>query len=206
MKDKVLLSYHKNLKVSKHVQPVFFGNVKAENYDPETNTEFVKPLQTVDEFTFYFLYCTINNITEKEQIASTQLLVLSAIMCKPLDFSLPIDSKDGKLTKIAEELSTSSKKARTPNSIYQSVKRLRDKGYLVETEDRLIVPNAKFQYVRQVVKKQLQQKGLATFDYIFKCFISNPKNNVEEKVSSDSFPKTDGQLPGSVPSNEVEGY
>ena len=180
-KNKFLIGYHKNLKVSKHAQPVFFGKVSSIDYDPNTNTELVAPVQTIDEFTFYFLYCTINNVTEEEHIASTQLLVLSAIMCKPLDFSLPIDSKDGKLAKIAEELSTA-KNVRTPNSIYQSVKRLRDKKYLVETEDRLIVPNAKFQYVRQVVKKQLEQKKFATFDYIFKCFIENKDGEETEEV------------------------
>lgn len=208
MKDKVLISYHKDLKVSKNVQPVFFGKAKSVDYDAETNTELINPLQTVDEFTFYFLYCTINNITEKEQIASTQLLVLSSIMCKPLDFSLPIDSKDGKLTQIAKELSTPGKRPRTPNSIYQSVKRLRDKGYLVETEDRLIVPNAKFQYVRQVVKKQLETKGLATFDYIFKCFISNPnsKVNEQETISVDTGATgTSGSIPSDLESVPTQG-
>ena len=91
-------------------------------------------------------------------------------MSRPLDFSLPIDSKDGKLTEIATELSLPDK-IRTPNAIYQSVKRLRDKGYLIEIEDRLIVPNAHFQRVRQIVKNQIAKKGFATFDYLFKCFI-----------------------------------
>ena len=49
------------------------------------------------------------------------------------------DVKDS-LTKIAKELSTEDK-VRTPNAIYQSVKRLRDKGYLIEIEDRLIKLN-----------------------------------------------------------------
>lgn len=169
---KWLLKYHDDYRVSTHANVVTFGNVEETAYEPDTNEAMVIPKGAVDEFTFYYLYCTINNIIANKSIADTQLLVLSAIMAKPLNFSLPIDSKDGKLTDIAKQLSTEEKK-RTPNAIYQSVKRLRDSGYLVETEDRLIVPNANFQRVRQIVKSQIRQKGYATFDYLFKCYISN---------------------------------
>jgi hypothetical protein len=172
LEGKWLIQYHKDYKVSKNINVVEFGKVDELAYDTESGEAIVKPVNTVDEFTFYYLFCTINNIIAKKAIADTQLLVLSAIMSRPLDFSLPIDSKDGKLTDIANELSTD-KKVRTPNAIYQSVKRLRDKGYLVEVEDRLIVPNAHFQRVRQIVKNQIAKKGFATFDYLFKCFISN---------------------------------
>lgn len=168
-----IVSYHPKLKVSKYVNSVMFGRVEVLDVDEESKEGLVKPIEVIDEFTFYYLYCTINNIVSKDSIANTQLLVLSAIMCKPLDFNLPTDSKDNKLKKLAEELSEGGDKERTPNSIYQSAKRLRDKGYLVETEDRLVVPNAKLQYVRQIIKKQLKEKGFATFDYLFKCFVSD---------------------------------
>jgi hypothetical protein len=97
-------------------------------------------------------------------------------MTKPLNFSLPVDSKDGKLTKIAEELSVDDK-SRTANSIYQAVKRLRDAGYLIENEDKLIVPNAILQRVRYIVKKEIEMKGFATFDYLFKCYITENGSN-----------------------------
>jgi len=171
VEKKWLVKYHKDHKVSNNVNVICFGEVEETAYDPETNEAIVKPNNTVDEFTFYYLFCTINNIIAKDTIAATQLLVLAAIMAKDLDFSLPIDSKDGKLTDIADELSDG-KNIRTANSIYQSVKRLRDKGYLVEIEDRLIVPNANFQRVRHIIKRQLKNKGFATFDYLFKCFIA----------------------------------
>lgn len=165
------IKYHPKTKLSNYLNVISFGAIKEVEYDPETNEALVTPTQTIDEFTFYYLFCTINNITAKQAIADTQLLVLSAILSRPLDFSLPIDSKDGKLTEIAKELSTNAK-LRTPNAIYQSVKRLRDKGYLVEVEDRLIMPNAHFQRVRQIVKSQIAKNGFATFDCLFKCFIS----------------------------------
>jgi len=169
---KWLIKYHKKHRVSEFSNVISFGNVTETAYDYESKEAIVIPQETVSEFTFYYLFCTINNIVAKKSIADTQLLVLSAIMSRPLDFTLPIDSKDGKLTEIATELSTPDK-IRTPNAIYQSVKRLRDKGYLVEVEDRLIVPNAHFQRVRQIVKNQIEKKGFATFDYLFKCFIEN---------------------------------
>jgi hypothetical protein len=162
-------SYHKKLKVNKNVTPVYFG--KAIEEEKEDGIEVI-PVKTIDEYTFYYLYCSINNITAKNKLAGTQLIVLSAIMNKPLDFSLPIDSKDNKLTRIAEELSTPDKE-RTANSIYQSVKRLRDAGYLVENEDKLIVPNATLQRVRYIVKREIAEKGMAAFDYLFKCYIKN---------------------------------
>jgi len=166
----ITVAYHSQHKVGKHLNVITFGEVKELSYDPMTNTGSLQPVSSIDEFTFYYLFCTINNITAKHDIADTQLLVLSAILSRPLDFSLPIDSKDGKLTEIAKELSKDSK-PRTPNAIYQSIKRLRDKGYLVETEDSLIVPNAMFQRVRQIIKGQIKKQGFATFDCLFKCFV-----------------------------------
>ena len=162
-------NYHKKLKVNKNVTPVYFGKAVEEEGDVGV---VIAPMKTIDEYTFYYLYCSINNITAKVKLAPTQLIVLSAIMNKPLDFSLPIDSKDNKLTRIAEELSTEDK-PRTANSIYQSVKRLRDAGYLIENEDKLIVPNATLQRVRYIVKREIEEKGMAAFDYLFKCYIKN---------------------------------
>lgn len=172
MEEKIILKHNRNVRLAQHCHHIFYGRTRELSYDPETNTSYVEPKTEIDEMTFYYLYCSINNISEPpgKTIAATQLLVLSALMAKPLDFTLPIDSKAGTLTDLAEELSTEEDK-RTSNSIYQSVKRLRDKGYLIETEDRLIVPAAKFQYVRRVIKKQLQEQGYATFDYLFKCFV-----------------------------------
>ncbi len=162
-------NYHKKLRVNKNVTPIFFG--KADEVENEDGSVELFLDKVIDEYTFYYLYCSINNITAKNKLANTQLVVLSAIMTRPLNFSLPVDSKDGKLTKIAEELSTPDE-PRTANSIYQAVKRLRDAGYLIENEDKLIVPNAILQRVRYIVKRELEEKGFSTFDYLFKCYIT----------------------------------
>jgi hypothetical protein len=179
--EKWLIQYNKKTHLDTNCHVVLFGGVEQRAYDQELHEAIVMPQGVIDEFTFYYLFCSINNIVAKEPIAATQLLVLSKIMSRPLNFSLPIDSKDGKLTDIAKELSTP-ESTRTPNAIYQSVKRLRDKGYLIEIEDRLIVPNARFQRVRNVVKKQLEKKGYATFDYLFKCYVSN--KSIDESTTT----------------------
>jgi hypothetical protein len=170
-------NYHKKLRVNKNVTPIFFG--KADEVEGENGEVDISLEKAIDEYTFYYLYCSINNITSKNKLANTQLVVLSAIMTKPLNFSLPVDSKDGKLTKIAEQLSTPDE-PRTANSIYQAVKRLRDAGYLIENEDKLIVPNAILQRVRYIVKREIESKGFATFDYLFKCYITEDGSNNKE--------------------------
>lgn len=164
------IKYNNKHRLGQVTQVINFGLVKEKEYNKELNEGDVEIVKTVDEFTFYFLYCNIMNITATVKLAESQMILLSAIMAKPLDFTLPVDSKDGKLTAIAQELSTEDD-IKTPNSIYQSVKRLKDRGYLTETEDRLIVPSINLQEVRQAVKKQIQEKGFATFDYLFKCVI-----------------------------------
>jgi len=170
--------YSKKLRVSEnHTRSLFgrYGVIEDDN-DGEL---YVKVVNGINEWKFYYLYCCIRNVTAKHQLALTQMLVLSAIMAKPLDFNLPVDSKDGKLTEIAEFLSTDDN-VKTKNSIYQSVKRLRDSGYLKKTEDNLIVLDESLQHVRYNVKNQLEKKGFATFDHLFKCVIVNDKEKLKE--------------------------
>jgi hypothetical protein len=137
----------------------------------EGNEADIEVLDSIPEYTFYFLYLSINNVVAKETLTDTQLMVMSAIMEKPLEFSLPVDSKDRKLSDLAVELSPAKGKKRSANSIYQTTKRLRDKGYLIINEDKLIVPNKTLQNLRKMVKGKLATDGHATFDYIFKCVI-----------------------------------
>jgi hypothetical protein len=166
---------------------VRFGNGKRTGeIDEETDQHEVEVSKTINEFTFYYAYLTINNITAKkeENIPPAQRVLLCAIMAKPLDFCLTVDSKDNKLAIIAEELSEDGD-IKSANSVYQSIKRLKDSGYLIQTEDKFIVVNARLQRVRYSVKKQLEKGEIATFDYIFKCYIKNDDdNNNEEEIDN----------------------
>ena len=167
MKKKITAKYNKT-RLNKYTTCISFGSAsELEGDDIQINN-------TIDEYTFYYLYCTIQNITAKDPIPDSQIMLLATIMCKPLDWNLPVDSKDGKLKQIASELSFDGQE-KSPNSIYQALKRLKDKNYLVEMEDKLIVLNSNFQNVRQAVKRQLNENGVACLDYLFKCYISNER-------------------------------
>jgi hypothetical protein len=110
-------------------------------------------------------------------------------MAKPLDFSLTVDSKDNKLSEIAKELSSEGD-VKSANSVYQSIKRLKDSGYLIQIEGKFIVLNAKLQRVRYAVKKQLEKGEVATFDYLFKCYIKN-ENDEKQEITDEKSDKED---------------
>ncbi len=166
------IKYSNKLKLDKNYSCFHFGRYNELDYNKDDNDADIEIAKTIDEYTFYYLYCNINNITAEKKIPDSLIIVLCKLMCKDIDYTLPVDNKDGKLTEIAKELSTDDKE-KTSNAIYLAVKKLKDAGYLVLTEDNFIVPNASFQRIRQVVKKQLTVNGYATFDYVFKSVIKN---------------------------------
>lgn len=166
------IKYSNKLKLDKNYSCIHFGKYTESNYDIEENESDIEIVKSIDEYTFYYLYCNIHNITAEKKIPDSLIIVLCTLMCKDIDYTLPIDNKDGKLTDIAKQLSTEDKE-KTSNAIYLAVKKLKDSGYLVLTEDNFIVPNANFQRIRQIVKKQLSTNGYATFDYVFKSVIVN---------------------------------
>lgn len=183
------ITYHKKDKLDKNSTVINFGSAKATGeYDEEADTHEIEVTKTIDEFTFYYAYLTINNITagDAKNITPARRVLLCALMAKPLDFTLTVDSKDNKLAQIAEELSSPGD-IKSANSVYQSIKRLKDSGYLIQIEDKLIVLNTKLQRVRYMVKTQLEKGEVATFDYLFKCYIKNeePKKQPEKPEESD---------------------
>jgi len=163
---KLKKEYHKLLKVGSQVTAVHFGSAKEAGEELEVSG-------TIDEVTFYYFYCCVTNVVlpKGKQMTPTQMLIMSVLMSKPLEFTLPIDSKDGKLMDLAKEISNDEKE-RSRNSIYQSVKKMKEAGHLVETDDKIIVPCARLQYVRVAIKKQIALYGCASFDYLFKCYVS----------------------------------
>lgn len=184
--EKKWISYNKKESLDKNSTVINFGAAKATgNYDEETDKHEVEVTQTIDEFTFYYAYLTINNITSEdaENITPARRILLCALMAKPLDFTLTVDSKDNKLAEIAKEIS-SYEDIKSANSVYQSIKRLKDSGYLIQIEGKFIVLNAKLQRVRYAVKKQLEEGNVATFDYLFKCYIKNDDEEGNKKINA----------------------
>jgi hypothetical protein len=170
-------NFSSRVKVARNHTVKPFGKLNVLN--EENGTAEVEVVRGIPEYTFYYLYLYINNITAREKLTETEIIVLSAIMEKPLEFSLPKDAKDNKLTMIAQELSTPDKE-KTSNSIYQAAKRLRDKGYLIVNEDQLIFPNRILQDLRTMVKKNLEEKGFVAFDYVFKCVVEGGQDSRED--------------------------
>jgi hypothetical protein len=165
MKGKI--NYSKTIKVDTFNVLRLFGKFK------ESNDE-IEVIDYINEYTFYYIYLTINNVIQNKEkrLTETEIMVMSSLMEKSLDFSLPVDSRDNKLSDLAKDLSTEDNE-RSANSIYQIVKKLREKGYIMENEDKLLYCKPILNDVRKIVKGQISQKGFATFDYIFKMVISN---------------------------------
>ena len=198
MENKKWITYHKKYKVDRNCTKIQFGRAKPTGEFNGDNQEEVEITKVIDEFTFYYAYLTISNITSPDDanITPMQRLVLCALMVKPMDFCLPVDSKGNKLSDIAKELSNPGD-TKTPNSIYQSVKRLKDKGYLTYTEDKFVVIIARLQAIRSAVKAQLKKEGIATFDYLFKCYIEpyeipTIEDIVDTEESSDEESQSQG--------------
>jgi hypothetical protein len=167
MKKQMLIEKSNKSFLNKHHSCIHYGKL-----DKEENV-----LTAMSEFNFYYLYCHIYNISAKEKLSETQMVLLCTLMLKPLDFNIAMDSKDGKLASLAEEINfIDNGKPRTANSIYQLIKKLKQQGHLVFNEDKMIVPIAAFQSVRRIVKEQFENSDYASFDYLFKCIIRKDEN------------------------------
>lgn len=153
---------HKELWVNKDCSYAIFG--KFTNSPPDE----LDISTTINEFTFYCLYISIVNITLTDKLTDTQIIVLATLMKKSYDFTLTFDGKGNRLVELHKDIGRLSK-----NTIGLALKKLIEKKYLVENEDKMLVLCRQLQNVRGVVKKQLEQKGIAQFDYLFKSFISN---------------------------------
>ena len=93
---------------------------------------------TITEEQFYTMYLTMlstaNSFTntsenKKPLLTSTHIMYLAALMAKPLDYTIPTNSKSNKLTELAEELKRGSQ------SIYNSIHKLKKDEWIYITED-----------------------------------------------------------------------
>jgi hypothetical protein len=151
---------NKHLWLSKECSFALFGKYK------KTSDTTIDVTKCIDEFTFYCLYLTIANLTLEDKLPESQILVAALLMTKSSEFTLSFDGKGTRVVEIAEELKNLSK-----NTIGLAIKKLKEKGFLVENEDKMLVLSAKLQNVRGVIKTQIKEKGYAEFDYVFKSFI-----------------------------------
>lgn len=135
----------------------------------------------ITEFDFYkcFLYlkaglskAAYKDDLAEEALTSVNIDYLAAIMSKPLDFSMPIKSKNFVQVKLAEQLN------KTPKSAYSAIHRLRKKGYLVKTEDNIIMPNQELQRLRVVTKKHLKELGCFPVSYLLNFIVVSNTDSI----------------------------
>lgn len=162
MKEKIPIMVNKLLWITKEASFAVFGK-----YNRDKENDELTVTRTMKEYDFYCLYLTLVNLTLAEKLTESQIIILATLMTKNSDYTLSVDGKGNRILELTDELGGMSK-----NTVSSGVKRLKDCGYIVENEDRMLVLSAKFQNVRGVVKKQIEDKGFAEYDYLFKCFIS----------------------------------
>lgn len=139
----------------------------------------------IDEITFYQTFLYIKSslsktvYTQKDGVDRTLTPVnieyMSTIMAKDMDYTMPCNSKNHVQKDLAAEL------GRSPKSVYSAVNRLKRAGYLVVTEDDLIVPNAELQTLRKVTKNHLEKLGSFPVSYMLNFIVSN---TVSEEVKN----------------------
>lgn len=88
--------------------------------------------------------------------------LLSYIMCKDLDFNITYKDNHAQSKQIAEEI------GKTYSAVNKIYKELKDKLFLIRTDDDLLMPNKELNNLRTVVKENIKRNGHATFDIIFK--------------------------------------
>jgi len=92
-------------------------------------------------------------------------------MAKPLDFSIAYKYRTTNVTKklnITSPAESLSKELNLNlNYIYSIFKRLREKGFLIITEDNLVVVNDDLKQVRVTIKDYLTKFDVVNFNYVF---------------------------------------
>jgi hypothetical protein len=141
--------------------------------DKDTYVE-VNTTQSISEIDFYkcFLYLksglaktAYKNDKVDRSLTAVNIEYMSLIMSKDSDFTMPIKSKNDIQKNLALEI------GKTPKSAYSAIHRLRSKGYLVKTEDNLIVPNDELQKLREVTKQHLESLGAFPVSYLLNFII-----------------------------------
>lgn len=174
------------LKVKRKSKKVFYntitenvGNFEVkEDITSDKNVEYCDVVLNgvnLNEYNFYrcFLYLktglakTSYNQNLKKDLALTPINIdyMALIMTKPLSFSMPVKSKNG----VQASLAVSLKK--TAKSAYSAINRLKNAGYLIATEDFIIVPNEELQMLRKITKAHLEKNGSFPLSYIMNFMI-----------------------------------
>lgn len=138
----------------------------TDSYVDILNSEYL----TEKEFYSLFIYirqciAKIKNLDYADYITHVNIEYLATIMCKPLEYNLPVKGRTSSQVDLAEEL------GRNPQSAYNAIYRLKKAGYLIATEDNLIVPNHELQTLRKVTKAHLEKLGVLPVSYLLNILV-----------------------------------
>ena len=141
----------------------------------DTEDTYVKATisDTISELDFYkcFLYLksglskSVYQSDIDKSLTPVNIDYMAAIMAKPLSFTMPSKSKNSVQRDLATELDKS------PQSAYSAIHRLRNKGYLIKTEDNLIATNGELQMLRIVTKKHLASVNSFAVSYLLNFIV-----------------------------------
>jgi DNA-binding MarR family transcriptional regulator len=129
----------------------------------------IKVKHQINETDFYKCYLYLKaglsktvytNDNSDEFLTAVNILYMATIMSKPLDYSMPAKSKKNIQHDLAKELD------KTQQSAYNAINRLKKAGFLVVSEDDLIVPNDELQNLRVVTKAHLEKLGCYPMSYL----------------------------------------
>jgi DNA-binding MarR family transcriptional regulator len=158
--------------------------IQESSFSSQSNAaEFKEVSNSITEEQFYTMYLTMlstaNSFTntpenKKPLLTSTHIMYLAALMAKPLDYTIPTNSKSNKLTELAEELKRGSQ------SIYNSIHKLKKDEWIYITEDSNLRLNNVLENLRTIVKTQLEiNGGIAIWDTLFRYVINDRPYNRE---------------------------
>lgn len=148
---------------------VRYGKYTEEYLGPgEVKTEVSKSISIES---FYKLYLELNNIIGYRRkgadivdmrLAPTPIDLLIHLMMKGDDYTIVFRNKDATLIKLGKELNKS------PASIYSTLTKLRNAGYILKDEDNLLILNKELRDLILIVREQTEKGEPLKFDFLFK--------------------------------------
>lgn len=152
--------------------------IKYGNYGVESMTNHLsyktKHIKSIDEFTFYRIYLELDNVVgvriiDNEvvnvNLTPVEIELLAYILSQPLDYELTYKENKKMIKEVADIL------GRTAGSVIKSFGCLKEKQYLVKTNDGTFIPFAKLNDLRIKTKMSIEKNEHFCHDYLFRFCI-----------------------------------
>lgn len=149
-------------------------SLDKESIDDEKSNQTIiaRVDDTISELDFYKCYLQLKSGLAKTvyndssvKLTDVTIEYMANIMNKPLDFTMPSNAKNMVQMNLAKEL------GRTSKSAYSAINRLKKAGYLVVTEDNIIMPNEELQRLRVITKAHLDKVNAFPLSYALNFII-----------------------------------